>query len=125
MKDVGIGILSTFCLFTAIWYILWPFNMFYSHFTYFVEIRYIFPVLVCCAKKNLATLSLLNSRRHFSKDIEPSSCLEKPRHRKVRLVGLAKGTLSTTRIYICWRQWNLKRGRYLETGKTSGAIKLA
>jgi hypothetical protein len=28
---------------TAIWYILWPFGIF-------------FPVLVCCAKKTLATL---------------------------------------------------------------------
>jgi hypothetical protein len=31
---------------TAIWYILWPFGTFCGHF----------PVLVCCTKKNLATL---------------------------------------------------------------------
>jgi hypothetical protein len=33
----------------AIWYILWPFGRFYGHLVYFT-------VLVCCAKKNLATL---------------------------------------------------------------------
>jgi hypothetical protein len=32
---------------TAIWYILWPFGLF-------------FPVLVCCTKKNLATLAKRN-----------------------------------------------------------------
>jgi hypothetical protein len=42
---------------------LWPFRKFYSKFgtfygplVYFVVIWYIFPVLVCCTKKNLATL---------------------------------------------------------------------
>jgi hypothetical protein len=34
---------------TAIWYILWPFGN-------FVAIWYIFPVLVFCVNKNLATL---------------------------------------------------------------------
>jgi hypothetical protein len=40
-----------------------PFCLFYCHFVYFLAIRYIlwsfrfiFPVLVCCTKKNLATL---------------------------------------------------------------------
>jgi hypothetical protein len=47
----------------AILYILWPFGLFYSHFVYFVAVGYIlwlfdisFAVLVCCTKKNLATL---------------------------------------------------------------------
>jgi hypothetical protein len=45
------------------WYILWPFGLFYDHLVYFAYIWYIlttsglfFPVLVCCTKKNLATL---------------------------------------------------------------------
>jgi hypothetical protein len=41
------GIWSILC--TAIWYILWPFDK-------FVVIWYIFPILVHCNKKNLATL---------------------------------------------------------------------
>jgi hypothetical protein len=32
------------------------FSIFYGHLVYFVEIWYIFLVLVCCNKKNLATL---------------------------------------------------------------------
>jgi hypothetical protein len=36
--------------FKAVWYICWPFGIFY------IGIWYIFPVLVCCTKKNLATL---------------------------------------------------------------------
>jgi hypothetical protein len=44
--------------------ILWPFGMFYEymhgifydHLVHFVLIWYIFPVLVSCTKKNLATL---------------------------------------------------------------------
>jgi hypothetical protein len=45
------------------WYILWPFGIFYGHEEFFITILYIcaqlvyfFPVLVCCNKKNLATL---------------------------------------------------------------------
>jgi hypothetical protein len=43
--------------------ILWTLGLFYGHLAYFVAIWqffmviwYIFPVLVCCTKKNLATL---------------------------------------------------------------------
>jgi hypothetical protein len=36
--------------FTAIWNILWLFGTFYGHLC-------IFPVLVCCTKNNLATLT--------------------------------------------------------------------
>jgi hypothetical protein len=34
---------------------------FYGHLVYFMVIWYIFPVLVCCAIKNLATLLLVLS----------------------------------------------------------------
>jgi hypothetical protein len=45
-------------------YILWPLGLFYCHLVYVVAVLYIswsfgifFPVLVCCTKKNLATLA--------------------------------------------------------------------
>jgi hypothetical protein len=54
------------------WYILWPFGLFYGHLIYFVDfivIWYIFPFLVCCTKKNLATLiearPLFQCNRHW------------------------------------------------------------
>jgi hypothetical protein len=40
--------------FVAIWYVLWPFGIFYGYLVYF------FPVLVCCATKNLATVVVSN-----------------------------------------------------------------
>jgi hypothetical protein len=40
----------------AMWSILWLFNIFCGHLVYFMVIWYIFPVLVCCTTKNLATL---------------------------------------------------------------------
>jgi hypothetical protein len=43
MEDVGIYY-GQLVYFTAIWYILWPFGIF-------------FPVLVCCPKKNMASLA--------------------------------------------------------------------
>jgi hypothetical protein len=42
--------------FVSIWYILCPFGIFCVHLVYFEVICYIFPVLVCCTNKNLATL---------------------------------------------------------------------
>jgi hypothetical protein len=52
--------------FMSIWYILQPFGIFYSRLVYFTAVWYIFwlfgiffPVLVCCSKKNLATLAKL------------------------------------------------------------------
>jgi hypothetical protein len=44
--------------FKAIWNILWRFGIVYDHLVHFVFILYsfIFPVLVSCTKKNLATL---------------------------------------------------------------------
>jgi hypothetical protein len=38
------------------WYILQPIVKFYGHLVHFVVIWYIFHILVCCIKKNLATL---------------------------------------------------------------------
>jgi hypothetical protein len=37
--------------FTAIWYILWPFDKFYAYLVYFVQCWYLVP------RKNLATLN--------------------------------------------------------------------
>jgi hypothetical protein len=41
-----------------IWSILRPFGIFNGRLVYFVVIWYIFPVLVFCTEKNLATLHL-------------------------------------------------------------------
>jgi hypothetical protein len=41
---------------TVIWHILRPFGIFCGHLAYLMVIWYIFPILVCCTKKNLATL---------------------------------------------------------------------
>jgi hypothetical protein len=44
--------------FIAIWSILRSIGIFYDHLVwYVVVVWYIFPVLVCCTKKNLATLA--------------------------------------------------------------------
>jgi hypothetical protein len=40
----------------AIWNILWTFGIFYNHLVHSVFIWNIFPVLVPCTKKDLATL---------------------------------------------------------------------
>jgi hypothetical protein len=48
MEDIGI-FYDHLVYFSAIGNILWPFGMFCGHLEYF------FPVLVFCAKKNLAT----------------------------------------------------------------------
>jgi hypothetical protein len=39
------------------WYILWLFGLSCGYFVYLLVIWYIFPVLVCCTKENLATLA--------------------------------------------------------------------
>jgi hypothetical protein len=43
--------------FTAKWYTLRPNGILYSHLVHFEDNWNIFPVLVCCAEKNLATLA--------------------------------------------------------------------
>jgi hypothetical protein len=63
MKDVDkFYILLVY--FTAISLILWQFGVFCGHF---VVILQIFPILVCCTKKKLATLvfSLYRNRKHL------------------------------------------------------------
>jgi hypothetical protein len=47
---------------SAIWSILRPFGIFCGHLIYFIFIWYAFPVLVCCATKNLATLFRIRLR---------------------------------------------------------------
>jgi hypothetical protein len=42
--------------FMCIWNIWQPFGISYDHLLHFVFIWYIFPILVYCTKKNLATL---------------------------------------------------------------------
>jgi hypothetical protein len=49
MKNVDM-LYDQLVYFTAVGSILWPFDI-------FMVVWYIFPVLVCCAKKNLATLT--------------------------------------------------------------------
>jgi hypothetical protein len=47
--------------FMAIWNILQTFGIFYDHLVYFEFIWSIFPLLVSCNKKNLATLPTLHN----------------------------------------------------------------
>jgi hypothetical protein len=61
--------------FMAIWNILWRFGIIYDHLVHIFFIWYIFPVLVSCNKKNLATLFVrkLKTKRkrkkmHFEKN---------------------------------------------------------
>jgi hypothetical protein len=56
MEDVGIH-------FMDMWSILRPCDIFYGHF---VVIWYIFPILVYCIKKNLATLISRRTETRFS-----------------------------------------------------------
>jgi hypothetical protein len=65
MEDVGIFYIYS-VYFIDIQYILRPIGIFYGHFVYSMVIWYIFPVLVCCNKKNLATLHF-KPIRFFSK----------------------------------------------------------
>jgi hypothetical protein len=51
MEDVVICILCPFGQFPTIWHVLWPFGKFFPRFGTFL------PVLVCCTKNNLATLT--------------------------------------------------------------------
>jgi hypothetical protein len=41
----------------VLWYILWPFGLYYGHFVHLMAFGSNSPGLVCCAKNNLATLS--------------------------------------------------------------------
>jgi hypothetical protein len=44
--------------FMAIWNILHTIGIFYDHWVHYVLIGHIFPVLVSCTEKNLATLAI-------------------------------------------------------------------
>jgi hypothetical protein len=44
--------------FLTFWHPLWPFALYYGNLVYFVVVCYIFPILVYCIKRNLATLRL-------------------------------------------------------------------
>jgi hypothetical protein len=56
MEDVGL-FYSHLVNYTALWSIIPPFGIFYSYvFGIFV------PVLVCCTKKNLATVQMSRTR---------------------------------------------------------------
>jgi hypothetical protein len=61
----------------AIWstyiHILRLFGIFCCHLVYFMVIRYIFPVLVCCTKKNLAT-PLESDQFWMKKGADPLIC---------------------------------------------------
>jgi hypothetical protein len=46
-----------FIYFKTVWSYFQTFGIFYDHLVHFVFIGYIFPVLVTCTKKNLATLN--------------------------------------------------------------------
>jgi hypothetical protein len=58
LGDDGIG-----TLFMDAWSIVRPFVIFYGHFLKLEVIWYIFPVLVFCTKKNLATLLVIPGPR--------------------------------------------------------------
>jgi hypothetical protein len=47
--------IEVFSIFIAVLSILRPNGIFYGRLVHFVVIWYIFPVLVCCTEKNLAT----------------------------------------------------------------------
>jgi hypothetical protein len=53
-KNPNLGILSKHWN-GKYWCILKPFGLLYGQLVHFVVIWYIFPVLVCCTKKNLPT----------------------------------------------------------------------
>jgi hypothetical protein len=61
--------------FMTVWSILRPLEIFYGHLVYFVVIWYIFPVLVFCTKKNLATLIPLKYKNPESAFIRTAVCI--------------------------------------------------
>jgi hypothetical protein len=56
-RDMLVNLKAFLVYFTAVRYIVWPFGILCGHFWY------IFPLLVCCAKKNLAALSVKPGER--------------------------------------------------------------
>jgi hypothetical protein len=56
----------------AIWNILWRLGIFNDHLVHFEFIWYIFPFLVSCTKKNLATL--FQNKRTFGIQLVDTIC---------------------------------------------------
>jgi hypothetical protein len=67
-----------FIYFMAIWNILWKFEIFYDPLVHFVLVLYIFPVLVSCTKKSLATLgqTLLRKLIKIRRDALAAWCMQ-------------------------------------------------
>jgi hypothetical protein len=65
MEDVGI--------FMAIWSILWPFGICFGHLVYYPPFWYILPILVCCTKKNLATLVVMVEAPNLLENVSKNS----------------------------------------------------
>jgi hypothetical protein len=79
-EDVGI-LYDHLVYFTANWYFLSPFGT-------------LFPILVCCTKKNLATLSLKPSQKpQEKKKMALKQAASRPREKKSGLV------------YLCVQDW--------------------
>jgi hypothetical protein len=84
MEDVDM-FYGPFANVLSIWYILWPFGIFYGHLVYFMAIWYwyhfpslgiFFTPLVSCTKKNLATLP--KSSKHFRVNVALISLSSEP-----------------------------------------------
>jgi hypothetical protein len=62
--------------FMAICNIICPFGIFYDHLVHIVFIWYIFPVLVPCTKKSLATLVSLGKvrRQNYDDEVDSTIC---------------------------------------------------
>jgi hypothetical protein len=92
--------MAVWSIFVAIWSILLLLGLFYSY----VHIWYIFAILVCCTKKNLATLDETNYRLLFIYVSKTSLCTA---------VQGCQMVYSHTKIPICmyifWRalEWNI------------------
>jgi hypothetical protein len=65
----------------AIWFIVWPFGIFCRHLVYLMVIWHIFPDLVCCTKKNLAT-SVIEPRWQRMENWTKATETRPSRHRK-------------------------------------------
>jgi hypothetical protein len=78
----------------AIWYILGPTGKFYGHLVHFMVIWYIlwsfgiiFPVLLCCTTKNLATQLGPNLEKSAKIEINFMACVAKTVTISTRLQG--------------------------------------
>jgi hypothetical protein len=77
------------------WFILQPFGVLYGHLAYFLVIWCIFPHLVCCTKKNLATLitarhAYKRIRAHANVHTVSNVCMKEPAFRNTAFKFLFK-----------------------------------